>query len=239
MLARVDQRLSEPQLRLFELLLARRLAGEPMAYIRGDQEFFGRRFVVDPRVLIPRPETEHVVEAALELPLPPWPSILDIGTGSGCLGLTLAVELPAARVVATDISVAALAVAQQNVTRQELAGRVRLIAGDLASALDLRRFDLVVSNPPYIGLREAELLSPEIRDFEPETALFAGVDGTALVERLLGALSGLRSGAWLLVEIAAGHQELIQRLSEGSPFRCLEVRPDYSGQPRVALLQRR
>jgi release factor glutamine methyltransferase len=223
----------------FELVINRRLTGEPVAYILGVKEFYGRPFQVDSRVLIPRPETEHLVEVALELPLPRWPSVLDLGTGSGCLACTLAMELPASRIVASDISVGGLAVARNNLRLHGLTDRVQLLASDLARALDLARFDLVVSNPPYVGSDEAASLSAEILDFEPDTALFAGAAGDVIHQRLLTELAGLRSESWLVMEIGAGQEDLIRRLTADSDLRLVEVRPDYAGHPRVAVLQRR
>ncbi|HJX29902.1 MAG TPA: peptide chain release factor N(5)-glutamine methyltransferase, partial [Thermoanaerobaculia bacterium] len=144
----------------FGEILERRLTGEPVAYLFGEREFYGRPFQVDNRVLIPRPETEHLIEEALAETLPPGPLILDIGTGTGILAVTLALEIPGARVVATDLSAGALAVAAHNARRLGAADRVFLVRTDLAAGLDLSRFDLVVSNPPYIDPADARLPSP-------------------------------------------------------------------------------
>lgn len=237
-LSRREQQLSEPEQRSFEFLLSRRLAGEPMAYIVGEREFFGRPFFVDDRVLIPRPETEHLVEAVLGLPLSRWPLIVDLGTGSGCLACTLALELPAAKVVAIDISPAAVAVATRNRERHQLTYQVQLLVSDLAEALDLAGVDLIVSNPPYVGYSDSDILSPEIRDFEPAEALFAGDDGHLIHQRLLEELHGLPNGSWLVLEIGAGQEETIRALSQRSPFQCQEILPDYAGHARVAILRR-
>jgi release factor glutamine methyltransferase len=237
-LSHQEERLDPPTTRRFGRLLERRLTGEPIAYLFGIKEFYGRPFHVDRRVLIPRPETEHLVEMALELPLPGSPLVLDIGTGSGCLACTLGLELPASRIVATDISVGALAVAHRNRQALGLRGRLELIAADLAAALDLHAFDLIVSNPPYIGRRESTTLSPEIVEFEPRDALFAGSTGDAIFRRLFAELTGLLAKTWLLLEIGADQADLIRRLSAGSPWELLEIRPDYAGHPRTALLHR-
>jgi UDP-N-acetylglucosamine 1-carboxyvinyltransferase len=173
-LARGRQPAGATAQRLFLALLERRLGGEPVAYLLGEREFYGRSFAVDRRVLVPRPETEHLVEAALAARLPRSPRILDLGTGSGCLAVTLALELPAARLVATDLSPGALAVAAANVRRWGVEGRVGLAAADLFAGLDLAAFDLVVSNPPYIDRREAPTLSPEVVDFEPAAGALRG-----------------------------------------------------------------
>lgn len=238
LLARREQQLSEPEQKSFETLLSRRLSGEPIAYIVGEREFFGRSFLVDDRVLIPRPETEHLVAAALSLPLSRWPLIIDLGTGSGCLACTLALELRTARILAVDISVAALAVASRNRSRHEVDGRVQLLAGDLAAALDLSAVDLVVSNPPYIAVDEMDSLSPEIRNFEPPVALYAGDRGELIHRRLLGELRDLPKGAWLVLELGAGQEQTICSLCQGSPFQVQEVVPDYAGHSRVAVLRR-
>ncbi|HVR07812.1 MAG TPA: peptide chain release factor N(5)-glutamine methyltransferase, partial [Thermoanaerobaculia bacterium] len=169
-MARDDQAVPAAAAARFEALLARRLAGEPVAYLLGGREFYGRRFAVDQRVLIPRPETEHVVEAALALALPAAPRILDVGTGSGCLAVTLALELRGATVTAADLSPGALAVAAGNARRHGVAGRVAAVASDLTVAFDLGGFDLVVSNPPYVDPADAPGLSPEVCKFEPHLA---------------------------------------------------------------------
>lgn len=223
----------------FSNLLERRLTGEPVAYLLEEKEFFGRPFLVDRRVLIPRPETEHLVESALEQYLPPSPLILDVGTGSGCIGLTLALELPTVRVVATDLSLGALAVARTNAHRLGVEDRVRLVATDLARCLDLTRFDLVVSNPPYIGHDEAEDLSPEVRCFEPATALFSPTDAHGVLERVLDELQPVKTGTHLVVEIGLGQSDKVQSLASGSRFDLMTIRPDYAGIPRVAILRRR
>ena len=236
-IARQQEALNETQTNHFELTVNRRLTGEPVAYILGTKEFYGRPFQVDDRVLIPRPETEHLVEVVLDLPLPRWPSILDLGTGSGCIACTLALELPASRIVAGDLSVAALAVARSNLRLHGLTDRLQLLAGDLAKGLDLTPFDLVVSNPPYIGLEETASISSEILDFEPDTALFAGAAGDVLHHRLFREMIRLRQASWLVMEIGAGQQQLIENSAADSPFRLVEVRPDYAGYPRIAVLQ--
>ena len=237
-LARHDHTLDDDDRSRFDLALGRRLTGEPIAYILGRREFYGRQFNVDARVLIPRPETEHLVESALELPLPRSPTVLDIGTGSGCLACTIALEQPTSLVIATDVSPAALAVAQSNLTRHGLSERLYLVGTDLARGLALENVDLVLSNPPYIGYDEASDLSPEIVDFEPELALFAYGSGAAFHRRLLTELSAVSSGSWLVIEIGAAQEQLVRESSVDSPFQLVEIRPDYAGLPRVALLQR-
>lgn len=236
-LARGEQAVPPPAAERLRALLGRRLTGEPVAYLFGEKEFWGRSFRVDRRVLIPRPETEHLVEAVLASKLPPAPRVLDVGVGSGCLAVTLALELPNARVWGTDISLGALAVTAANARRHR--APVRLVAADLVAGLDLAAFDLVVSNPPYVGRREAGELSQEVRDFEPEVALFAERGGTAVIRRLLAAGRGLRAGGRLVLEI--GHQQLdaVTRAAAGGPLTLAEIRRDYAGIPRVVVLDRR
>jgi len=222
----------------FAALLARRLAGEPVAYLFGEREFWGRVFHVDRRVLIPRPETEHVVEAALAIPLPPSPWILDVGTGSGCLAVTLALEIAGARAVAADLSAGALAVAAGNARRLGAGGRVHPVGADLTRGLDLSRFDLVVSNPPYVDPADASLLSPEVCNFEPHLALFAPGAGDAVLARLFTECAGLRPGVRLLVEIGCGQLAAAERHAAATGLQLTAVRADYAGIPRVLTLLR-
>lgn len=222
----------------FEALLERRLRGEPVAYLLGEREFYGRPFAVDPRVLIPRPETEHLVETALAQTLPAQPRILDIGTGSGCLAVTLARELPAARVAATDVSLGALAVAAANVRRHGVGERVSLVAADLVAGLDLGAFDLVVSNPPYVDPAQLPELSVEVHGFEPHGALFAADAGLAVLRRLLAAGADLRPGVPLLLEIGKGQVEAVAGGAAAAGLEVAEVVADYAGIPRTVVLWR-
>jgi release factor glutamine methyltransferase len=223
----------------FREILERRLTGEPVAYLFGEREFYGRPFQVDRRVLIPRPETEHLIELALAEKLPDRPWILDVGTGSGILAVTLALEIPEARVVATDLSAGALAVAAGNARRLGAANRVFPVRTDLTAGLDLSRFDLVVSNPPYIDPADARLLSPEVCNFEPHLALFAPGSGDSILARLFAAGAGLRSGVRLLVEIGDGQAGVARDHAAASPLLFEQAWPDYSGIDRVLSLRRR
>lgn len=229
----------------FRALLERRLTGEPVAYLVGEKEFYGRPFRVDRRVLVPRPETEHLVEAVLDAVrrgrLPRAPRLLDLGTGSGCIAVTLALELPRARVVATDVSPAALAVAAANARR--LGARVPLVAADLARAFSPRvfagrAFDAVVSNPPYVGRGEAAGLSPEVVDHEPHTALFADREGEGILSRLLDLGSKLHPGSLMMLEIGHRQLPLVEERLAGLPWNLLEARRDYAGIPRTVVLRR-
>ena len=238
-LARDRDEVSPVAAERFRSLLDRRLTGEPVAYLFGEREFYGRTFQVDERVLIPRPETEHVVEAALAEPLPSRPWLLDVGTGSGILAVTLALEVPGARAVATDLSAGALAVAAGNARRLGAAGRVLPVRTDLTAGLDLSRFDLVVSNPPYIDPAEAPALSPEVCNFEPPLALFAPGSGDSVLARLFALCAGLRSGVRLIVEIGYGQLDVARRHAEASALLLEEAWRDYSSIPRVLTLRRR
>ncbi len=223
----------------FGALLERRLAGEPVAYLFGEREFYGRLFAVDPRVLIPRPETEHLIEAVLALDLPPRPTIADVGTGSGAIAVTLALELPGARLLATDISPGALAVARANAWSHGAAGRVALAAADLVSALDLARVDLVVSNPPYVDPAVAAELSPEVTGFEPHAGLFAPNRGRAVIARLLAETADLSAGTHMVLEI--GHDQgdwLAAAAGEHENWELIEIVRDYGDVPRTAILRR-
>jgi release factor glutamine methyltransferase len=207
--------------------LHQRLEGMPTQYITGIQEFFGRDFRVTPDVLIPRPETEHLIEAALRHDVS---TILDIGTGSGAIAITLALETEA-RVTATDISSAALKVAHANSLR--LAALIDFLQCDLGCALRDRAFDMAVSNPPYIAEADRATLQREIRDHEPALALFAGADGLAVYARLIPeAARFLKPGGRLILELGDGSLDPVRRMFDGD-WSDIEVIPDLAGVPRV------
>ena len=224
----------------FEALVDRRASGVPAAHLTGEREFWGRDFAVDDRVLVPRPETEHLVEIALALPLGPRARVLDLGTGSGCLAVSLAAERPDWSVVAADLSPAALAVALGN-ARRHLADRpVMLAASDLARALRLQRFDLVVSNPPYVALGLRPSLAAEVRDHDPALALHPPGAELSLVERLLDECRELAEGAWLAVEVGAGQVPASRAIAERIGGWHLErVERDLAGHERDLLWRRR
>lgn len=236
LLARDGEAVDETTASRFLDLVGRRAAGEPAAYLTGEREFFGRRFAVDRRVLVPRPETEHLVEIALTLPLPERASVLDVGTGSGAIALTLAAERPAWRVVASDRSLGALALARSNA--HALTAGVALVAADLDSGLELSGFDLVVSNPPYVDPQDESALTPEVRAHEPSLALFAE-GGLAVIERLLTAGRALRSGAHLALEIGAGQAAaVVERARDEGLYDEVRVSPDLAGIERDVVLRR-
>lgn len=223
----------------FRELIERRTAGEPIAYLLGEKEFFGRPFAVDRRVLIPRPETEHLVEIALGLELPARARVLDIGTGSGCIAISVAAERRSWQVVATDVSLAALAVARINRHRHQVESRVHLLAADLVDGIDLSGFDLVLGNPPYVEEEIVPYLSRDVRDFEPRVALTAGPEGLEAIRTLLAAAVGLRPGAWLAFEFGFGQGDAIAELARSSgAFDRIELRRDLAGIERDILLRR-
>ena len=225
------------QIRSFERLLARRLLGEPIAYLLHEKEFWGRLFWVDRRVLIPRSETEHVVETVLQLNLPDAPRVLELGTGSGCVAITLALEIPNATVVASDLSASALAVARRNFERHQC--EPRLVLGDLLTSFRLERFDLVVCNPPYIADSERAGLAVEIRDFEPPIALFSGSDGLEVIEAILHQASRIAAGVPIVLEIGATQAESIARLASRYDLEVRRTVQDLAGLDRVLVLESR
>jgi release factor glutamine methyltransferase len=226
-------------------LVERRLAGEPIQYITGEAEFYGLPFRVNRDVLIPRPETEHLVEKAmalaqrLRLTWAPYPRIVDVGTGSGAIAVALAHALPFAKITATDISAAALAVAKDNAARVGVADRVRFFEADLLDPATHGPFDMVVSNPPYVPESDRATLDVEVRNYEPAQALFAGDDGLAIYRRLLPqAFRVLIGSGILLLEIGYGQQEAIQALLRKEGFVGIEFFADLQGIPRMAVAQR-
>lgn len=225
----------------FRALVARRASGEPLQYLLGEWEFLGRTFRVDPRALIPRGETEAIVEMARGA-APFARSILDAGTGSGILAVSLALERPAARVVAVDRSEAALALARENAALHGVSGRVAFVASDWLSGLSPRPlFDLAVANPPYVPRVDAPHVEKTVSDHEPHLALFGGNDGLDAVRVLLAELPArLRPGAPFLFEIGYGQAREASGLVETSPAFVLEdVRLDAASIPRTVLARRR
>ncbi|MEP0774905.1 MAG: peptide chain release factor N(5)-glutamine methyltransferase [Acidobacteriota bacterium] len=220
----------------FRAWVERRRRGEPAHHLIGSCPFWGREFVVSPAVLIPRPETELLVATALTLALPPAPRVLDVGTGSGCLAVTIAAEWPRAVVVASDLSLPALAVARANIRRHGV--EVRLLAGDLTAAL-AGPFDLVVANLPYIPEGDLPNLPPEVRDREPRLALAGGADGADLLRRLVAELPRVlgREGHALL-EIGPGQAELLAPHWSGAGLARAALHPDATGIPRLLHLRR-
>jgi release factor glutamine methyltransferase len=226
-------------------LIARRAAGTPTQYLTGRQEFWGLEFEVTPDVLIPRPETEHVVEVALERtgPLPSRDTVrgaglkvVDVGTGSGCLAVALARELPGADVFATDISEAALAVARRNAERHDVARRIQFVHCSLLEEFlpQASQFDLIVSNPPYVARSESASLQREVRDHEPAQALFGGEQGAEIYAPLVAqAEKLLRSGGVLVLELGYDSLTSVRPLLDTPPWTDVRVTNDLAGIPRV------
>lgn len=238
LLARPEREVTHQEAERFRALVARRLTAEPTAYLLGEREFYGRPFHVDSRVLIPRPETEHVIEEALLDPLPEGARLLDVATGSGCIAVTLALEAPGSKVVASDLSPGALAVAARNARRHGVTDRLPLLALDLDEGLDLSRFDLVVSNPPYVDRSAAASLSPEVCNFEPHLALFPPGTGDEILARLIGAARRLRPGARMVLEIGYDQLDKVRAHAQASGLALARVRHDLAGHPRVVTLRR-
>lgn len=233
-----DRPMSSDELSAFRALIKRRAQGEPVAYILGSRGFWSFDLKVDPRALIPRPDTEVLVEEALRF-IPDgqdW-RVLDVGTGSGAVALALASERPDIRVLATDISADALALAQENVDALGLAGRVELAQSDLLAEVDPATFpyQMIVSNPPYIGEEERAGLMSDVRDFEPAQALFAGQDGLAVYRRLIpAAFDALQGGGHLLLEIGSEQGAAVEKLLADAGFIEVALRKDYADLDRVA-----
>lgn len=224
----------------YESLIRRRLAGEPIQYITGETEFYGLPFRVTPDVLIPRPETEHLVEEAITLArVFGRPRIVDVGTGSGAIAVMLAHELPDARITTIDLSEAALSVARDNAKRHNVDTRIRFMHGDLLGPVAQEHFDIVVSNPPYVPVSDRNGLAVEVRDHEPALALFAGADGLDIYRRFIpAAYKSLVPGGFIVLEIGCGQSEPVKTLLAGAGFTEIDIRPDLKGIPRIVTGQR-
>jgi release factor glutamine methyltransferase len=251
LIVNLQRELEERELVLFAEDLERRSAGEPLQYIIGHQEFYGLEFEVNRDVFIPRPETELIVEEVIRLsrnhPKPlakflPNLLIVDVGTGSGCLAISLARELTGSFVIANDISRAALAVARRNATRCGVNDRVALFEGDLLAAVAARPVaDFVVSNPPYVAEAEVATLQREVREWEPRVALSDSADGLTFYRRLLlEAPLRLKPGGFLICEIGYSQAEHVRELANGDTgWQSIEMLDDLQGIPRTIVLRRR
>jgi release factor glutamine methyltransferase len=242
--AHPERNLTDDEQTRYQEALAERARGVPAQYITGHQEFWGMDLIVTPAVLIPRPETEHLVETLLALAADKKSSpgknlrIVDVGTGSGCIALALAKEFPQAEIRAIEVSESALEIARANAARHGLERRVTFHQADLLAGFDLRDFDFVVSNPPYVGESEEDQVQLEVRKFEPRKAVFAGHEGTEVIARLIPqAESALRTGGWLVLEVSGSIAGRVQRLL------CAwdEVRaiPDLQSIPRIVQARKR
>lgn len=228
----------------FASLVQRRLTGEPIQYITGEAEFYGLPFRVTPDVLIPRPETEHLVEAALALAKRyERARIVDVGTGSGAIAVALAHHLPEARITAIDLSATALDVARENARRNGVESHIQFLEGDLLAPILKSEgtgstFDIIVSNPPYVPGADRYSLSVEVRDYEPALALFAGEDGLDVYRRLIpAAYAGLAAGGYIALEIGFGQSQQVGGILAAGGFGTIAFTPDLQGIPRVASAQ--
>jgi len=242
--AHPERELTHDETARYEAALAERARGVPAQYISGHQEFWGMDLIVTPAVLIPRPETEHVIETVLACvrqtstdtdqtlrstsPL----QIADVGTGSGCIALALAQELPQSQIHATDISAAALEIARANASRHQLESRIHFREADLLFGFEDHAFDFIVSNPPYVGESEEDQVQLEVRKYEPRRAVFAGPTGTETIARLIPqAWAALKPGGWLVMEISGTIAEEVKRLLQG--WDDVQIHPDLQSIPRV------
>lgn len=218
---------------VFEELLHRRLGGEPLAYVTGEREFCSRPFVVTRDVLIPRPETETLAELAMETAgRMKNPRILDLGTGSGCLAVTLSLETRGCEVFASDVSAAALEVAERNARAH--GARIRFVRSDLLGCFAKSSFDMIISNPPYVSEAEYAELSPQIRRYEPRAALLGGGDGLACIRKIAAAAgTALREGGFLLLEIGAGQAQSAESIVSENGFSDIRIETDIGGVERV------
>lgn len=224
----------------YEPLVARRERREPVSYILGTREFWGLDFEVGPAVLIPRPETELIVEETLVLVgRDASPRIIDVGTGSGCIAIVLAREIPGARITATDVSVDALAVARRNATRHGVADRMTFIETSFLEGIESGA-DAIVSNPPYVPSASVRGVTPEVREYEPRVAVFSGEDGLDGVRSVLnGAASKLALGGWLIMEFGCGQDDCVTALVDSTAgLRLVKVRNDLQDIPRTVICQR-
>jgi release factor glutamine methyltransferase len=244
LISHAEDQVGDELLIQFQESVKRRAGGEPLQYITGVQDFFGREFRVTPDVLIPRPETELLVEAAIGVSGGPGsaPFICDVGTGSGCIVVTLLCEINNARAVAIDISPAALEIAKLNARNHSVAGRVVFAVSDCFNSLDAGeyQFDLVVSNPPYVSAATIDGLQREVKDHEPLLALSPGPDGLSIIRRLLlEAPAFLKAKGHLIMEIGFDQGEAVKGLVDENVWHLLEIRPDLQGIPRIVVLQKK
>ncbi len=243
LISHAEDETDENSLGRFREFVERRATGEPLQYITGVQDFYGREFRVSPEVLIPRPETELLVEAALQIvgEAGAAPFICDVGTGSGCIALTLLCEIVNARVVAIDKSAAALEIAKLNAQSLSVAGRALFLESDCFDSLDssANEFDLIVSNPPYVAEKALQGLQREVRDHEPLVALSPGGDGLSVIRRLIDeGPAFIKPSGHMLMEIGFDQGEAVERLINDSAWSLREIRPDLQGIPRIVVLQK-
>ena len=237
--AHPEKELEQVKVDEFYRLLERRINNEPIAYITGEKEFYSRNFRVNRDVLIPRPETELLVEQALRAAADmEYPVILDLGTGSGCIAVTLSCEKPGSRVFAADISLDAITLARSNAAVHGAAQGMRFVLGSLCDPFRERAFDVIVSNPPYIPEAEFENLAPDVKDYEPSSSLIGGEDGLYYIRKIIsGAAKTLKPGGWCLLEIGMGQSPDVIKLFEASGFRNISSVRDINDIERLVRAQ--
>ena len=233
--AHPEQELAPEELATFTSLIRRRSGREPHQYIVGRQEFFGLEFEVTPDVLIPRPETEILVEAAIKhLSAIDQPRFCEIGVGSGCISVAILHALPTATAIGGDVSGAAMTVARHNADRLGVADRLTLVESDVFANLPDEQFNAIVSNPPYVPRRDVDSLQAEVRDFEPLTSLSDGGDGLSIIRRIVeGAPSRLRKGGLLLMEIGFDQSSRVAAMFDRAVWSHVDLMPDLQGIPRI------
>jgi release factor glutamine methyltransferase len=240
LIANDDRDLIDEEIERFFELIERRAADEPIQYITGRQEFFGLVFEVNEDVLIPRPETEILVEAAIEvLREKENPYFCDVGTGSGCIPISILANLENAKAVAVDISSDALAVARKNAEKHRVSERIEFYESDVFAVFQNPKFDLIVSNPPYIPNKDLPDLPREVREHEPHAALFGGDAGTEIITQLLmDAPKFLIENSYLMFEIGFAQSDEVRAMVDLNVWQLREILPDLQGIPRIVVLQR-
>ena len=233
--ANPEYRLDAVESIMFKSVVKRRAAREPFQYIAGVQEFFGLEFAVTPDVLIPRPETEIMVGAAIdELKVLETVRFCEIGVGSGCISISMLKNLPKATAVTVDVSEKALHVAKNNALKNEVSERMSFLISDVFSQIGEDEFDMIVSNPPYVPLADMASLQEEVLNFEPETALFGGEDGLDIVRKIIpGAPEYLKPGGWLFMEIGWDQSERVAKLFDEKLWSNVDFLPDLQSIPRI------
>ncbi len=236
LVAHPEYELTDSEHKAYTAAILRRCTREPLQYITGVQEFYGIEFLVSPDVLIPRPETELLVEEAIKhLKKVEQPAFCEIGSGSGCISVAVLKNVPDARAVAADISPAAAAMTAENARRAGVLGRLEVIVSDVFSAVGERRFDAVLSNPPYIGAGEVSTLQPEVREHEPYIALTDDADGSSIIRRLIGSSpEHLTAGGVILIEIGFSQARAVEAMFAGGRWNDVVFIRDLQGHERIA-----
>ena len=239
LISHAEDPIEEREVEVFREFVKRRASGEPLQYITGRQDFYGREFQVSPAVLIPRPETELLVESTLSL-MTEKATVCDVGTGSGCIAITLLCERPEVQCVAIDISDPALNIARQNAQILGVTDRITFVRSDCFDELtaDIPLFDVIVSNPPYVSADAISSLQREVKDHEPMVALSPGTDGLSIIRRLLNQACGfLRKDGFMLLEIGFDQGDAVRTLVDIQTWELIDIKPDLQGIPRIVILR--